>query len=477
MADPRIRRDIWSLESEQPWHPITNAYALAVGVMRGRDSEEPTSWAYQAAVHGLEDATDDFRNQCQHNTWFFLPWHRMYLYWFERIVRAAMADLDEVPADVKEAWALPYWDYSRGDQFATLPPALTEPEMDDGRPNPLFDPRRRPRIVVAPEEYSLLALNERTFAEDPEHGVAPSFGGLVTGWHHFDEPPAAPGALEQTPHNVVHGRVGGRGGDMSMLDTAPLDPVFWLHHANIDRLWVVWLGLEDGRANPTEDSWLGFEFNFHDENSAPVQSTASQVLETTDLGYTYESTGPPEPAPEGIAMPPEQPPEPPPDRPAELVGATDEGLTLTGQPVEVHIPLEAPQGPLAAEGLGATPARVYLNVEGIQGEENPGFSYAVYLNVPEGGGAEPERHHVGNVSFFGIERVKDLGRDHPGGHGLRYAFDVTDVVSDLSAKGRWDPDRVKVTLEPLGADSAAEGIAAEGEPPPVHVGRISLFYK
>ena len=38
-------------------------------------------------------------------------------------------------------------------------------------------------------------------------------------------------------HNSGHVWVGG---SMGMIPTAPADPVFWMHHAEIDRLWSVW---------------------------------------------------------------------------------------------------------------------------------------------------------------------------------------------------------------------------------------------
>jgi tyrosinase len=41
---------------------------------------------------------------------------------------------------------------------------------------------------------------------------------------------------------------------MSGFNTAARDPIFWLHHANIDRLWEAWLALED-HANPTGSRW------------------------------------------------------------------------------------------------------------------------------------------------------------------------------------------------------------------------------
>jgi len=80
MADRLIRPDVWTLEQNQLFHPIILAYALAVREMRRRDAENPTSWVYQTAVHWTdEENPGSFVNQCQHNTWFFLPWHRMFL--------------------------------------------------------------------------------------------------------------------------------------------------------------------------------------------------------------------------------------------------------------------------------------------------------------------------------------------------------------------------------------------------------------
>jgi tyrosinase len=38
-------------------------------------------------------------------------------------------------------------------------------------------------------------------------------------------------------HNVVHGWVGGI---MNNIIYSPSDPVFWMHHAMIDRLWSLW---------------------------------------------------------------------------------------------------------------------------------------------------------------------------------------------------------------------------------------------
>jgi tyrosinase len=484
MAD-LVRRDIWALEEEAGgWHPITEAYARGVGVMQAREPDDPTSWAYQAAVHGAPPGLprDQFVDQCQHNTWFFLPWHRMYLHFFERIVRAALEEIEEVSEDVKGEWALPYWNYDRGGDTAGLPQAFLDETLADGEtPNPLFTDLRDSSIAAGGRLHPLAvsaarALSEGFFAHDPIPGGTVGFGGAVTGWNHFDESAdAAPGALEQTPHNVVHGGVGGPGGLMSAFDTAPLDPVFWMHHANIDRLWGEWLKQSD-RENPAESAWEDEPFDFHDGEGTPVRMTSAEVVDPGALGYEYEELGVPAPVDEGVAG---VSPGPPPDRPPELVGATEEPLTLAGASERVAIPLSEPSGPSLAESV-ETP-RVYVNVEGIQGEQNPGLSYAVYVNLPDD--QDPgtaERFHAGNLSFFGIERAQDVGVDHPGGHGLRYVFDITDLANALQSEGRWDPAEVRVSFEPIRPVPPAggpEAVEAVESVPPVTIGRVGIYYQ
>jgi tyrosinase len=291
MAEVRIRRDIWGLEDEAggPWHPVVDAYARAVGVMKARAAGDPTSWAFQAAIHGRRGG--DWRQQCQHFCWYFLPWHRLYLRWFEAIVRAAVADLDGVDYDVKESWALPYWNYGRGEDFARLPTAFREEKLADGTTdNPLYEPRRNGYVLAGdpmPAEAveALPALSRLLFSEPFVGG----FGGAATGRNHTNQAAGAVmGGLEGTPHGSVHVEVGGRTGFMSAFDTAGLDAIFWLHHCNIDRLWEVWR-TQDGTADPTDARWTGESFEFHDANGSLVSGTAADVLDTEgQLGYSYE---------------------------------------------------------------------------------------------------------------------------------------------------------------------------------------------
>src|SRR5688572_16910261 len=134
----RTRRDVWKLAD---WDPILFWYAKAIRRMQSRPIEDPTSWRYQAAIHDydrdrdpLADDSDrlpsmDFWSQCQHSSWFFLPWHRMYLHFFEQIVADAVIQ-EGGPAD----WALPYWNYSdlSNPNARKMPPAFRAPTLPDG---------------------------------------------------------------------------------------------------------------------------------------------------------------------------------------------------------------------------------------------------------------------------------------------------------------------------------------------------------
>src|SRR5216684_4193659 len=216
------RMNLWGLGDD--WNPTMLWYARAVRDLQKRPITDATSWTYLAAMHGFDrqlwqgygyiESTTPLPptaarrrdwDQCQHQSGYFLPWHRGYLAAFEAIVRASV-----VKQGGPATWALPYWNYNEAGnpKAPTLPLALTEKHF----------------IGVA-------------------SGGSSGFGGVQTTFNHAG---GRNGMLESEPHNNVHVEVGGQQaaaphnvGLMSMPVTAALDPVFWLHHANIDRLWEV----------------------------------------------------------------------------------------------------------------------------------------------------------------------------------------------------------------------------------------------
>ena len=456
-----VRRDIWSL---QPDDPIVTAYADAVKRMSERPANNPTSWSYQAAMHGTyAEPNKPGWNECQHGTWFFLPWHRMFLYYFERIVRAAVIE-GGGPAD----WALPYWNYGLGGEKAKLPLAFRGPRLADGKDNPLYVAERAEGMnsgegfVPARAASPAKALARLAFIGRAE------FGGDRTEPAQFSK---SGGELEETPHNIIHGLVGGRG-PMGDILRAAQDPIFWLHHANIDRIWWEWAGTASHQ-DPSEGAWRDQTFSFFDEHGQPVSLRCDQVLETVaDLGYTYVTEPPSAPGP--VPVRPSVAAVSTPQR--EMIGATEQGVVLTGEPASVSVPIDAK----ATEPFGSE-VHVYLNVEEIEGERNPGTGYAVYADLQTDLPVDAQSdRHVGNLSFFGIERAREPAGDQAP-HALRSSFEITPIARELEQRGEWAAHELRVTFEPLqllavaGAAENAVASAAHRDRP-VRLGRISVFY-
>ena len=484
MAQVRQRRDVWKLDE---WDPILLWYAKAIGTMQTRAMQDPTSWRYQAAIHDYVAGADPlaqagdvlpsngdqnrFWQQCQHGSWFFLSWHRMYLFYFEQIVTAAIVQLGG-PAN----WALPYWNYSdpNNPDARRLPPAFREQNMPDGSPNPLRvearDEGNDGGLVGDPRDVDLQdCLSDPVFVADPTGGN-PGFGGPQTRFEHSG---GAIGKLERTPHGNMHVAVGGW---MGQFNTAGLDPLFWLHHANIDRLWNVWRGRNAQNVNPTDPQWLtGVAFEFHDASGAIVSLTSDRVVDTTALPllYSYEDESDPlggAPAPsviKGVSM--AQRPIP------EMVGASSEPVTLTGQPAQTRMAVQAPTGPAREAGaVGAAPRKIYLNIENVTGSGRA-RRYSVYLNVPEG--SDPASHaelYAGDLPMFGVVESSRSDATHAGS-GLHYTLDVSDIVRRLESTGAWDPKNVRVSFVPKPWGSAPQR-ALRAVDHEIHVGRVSLYY-
>jgi tyrosinase len=475
----RVRQDVWDLGDEHdPWRDETIiGYAQGVGAMKAlaqSDPLHPANWTNQAAIHERQGARVPGRieDQCQHACWFFLPWHRMYLYRFEQIVRSHLS------GELAAEWALPYWNYSDDDERRALPPAFRQPKMPDGSENPLFTPERQTAPIdinggkpMAQAAVKLTDAFKPDFFARSKPGATPGFGGGPTDplFHHGSSGPFGP--LEITPHGSVHVQVGGAGGLMSAFYTAALDPIFWLHHANIDRLWEQWRRQTPVRPNPADSEWLTMLFELVDETGQRVTLQVSDVLEIeTQLLYTYSGlldVPSPEETEEVFVTGDEVP--------AEMVGAIDEPVILAGgAPAETTVPINPPTGPalesIAAEG---GPAAIYLNIDNIEGETSPGLLYGAYVNLPADEAPDPESpHFVGLLPFFGIESTAPDDVEEEAPHPLHYVFDISDTVARLTELGRWNAEELQVTFAPVGVTSDTE---LEAAPAPVRIGRVSLF--
>ena len=124
----------------------------------------------------------------------------------------------------------------------------------------------------------------------------------------------------------------------------------------------------------------------------------------------------------------------------EMVGASENRVSLAHTPTEVEVALEAPSGPLLGIAAEEPPQKVYLKIENVKGQELSAPSYLVHVNLPPG--ADPAAHGdrlAGRVSMFGVLEASDSeGIEAHSGSGLTFSFDITDVARRLQEAGDWD---------------------------------------
>lgn len=459
------RKDVYKLPSGDK---TLEWYSKAVAEMKKRPATDPTSWYYQAAIHGFYASNpywsgvgalpplserDKYWERCQHQSWYFLPWHRMYLAYFEQIVAQTVADLGG-PQD----WALPFWNYSdtSNPKRLDIPSAFTTPANAS---NPLWMPNRHNNVQAA---STLLTTLNIDFFTTLSNGMT-GFGGPVTKFHHGG---GYSGGLESLPHNKIHVDISGAMGDP---DTAGLDPIFWLHHANIDRLWQVWLNMGGGRSNPTESDWLNFSFDFHDKDRKPVIVQDKAVLDTREVlsGYTYEGV----PATnkkllvEAVNKKLAQRFIPP----LDIVAASEKVHTLARSGSQFSLALSPSKTRTAAlksvglhENAGEK-KRMLLRFENIKGT-GVAPVYSVYLNAPDKDGSQ-HSNYAGSIALFGLERAS-ISDKHHSGSGLNEQLDVTDLINHLRTLPDWDEKKLNISIKP---DREVD------EKVSISIGRISLY--
>lgn len=512
MAD-FTRRNAWNSggtfnNSDLHW------YAMGVRAMMARALSDPASWWFFAAIHGEyvtpDNASDQFPgwghipgmprvptsplpaarvsntfwDQCQHQSWFFPPWHRGYLAALEAQLR------EDIEAQGgPSTWALPYWNYFGPALQFDIPPAFAQAKMPDGSDNPLFVTARygpngdgvvfvatpaglQQHPVAQPNFFGPVTdacLTNGVYTGSDPNTPLPGFGGPLSGYWHGGNYPS--GNLEQNPHNLTHVYVGGSRSDtdyglMADPGLAALDPIFYLHHANVDRMWAVW-NASAAHGNPSDANWLNgpaasgeHDFVMPMPGGRTWVFTPKDVSSLSQMNYTYDNLNAPAPvdllnqrmARLGQAAVPAPPGAATGRTTVELVGSNESALSITGSSTSTTVRLD-PQvrdsvsASLADVSARSAPDRVYLNLENVRGTRDA-TALSVFVNLPEG--ASPTDHPellAGTVGLFGLRRASVAGGQHVGG-GLSFLLDISAIVDQLHLGGALNTDALRVTIVP-----------------------------
>ena len=190
----RLEWQQFKLTSQYP------SFLSAISRMRANtNANDRNSWQFWINVN---------LNYCPHSVPYFIAWHRGYIYYFERQLRTISGD---------SALNLPYWDYYTN-------PNIPSEFTDQATGNPLYQARTNTNVYNA---LDLAPFNSGLY--NFQRNTANAF-----------EP-----QLEGKPHNPVHDIIGG----VMTTMRSPTDPIFYLHHCNVDRLTHAW-ALPDGKGIP-----------------------------------------------------------------------------------------------------------------------------------------------------------------------------------------------------------------------------------
>lgn len=333
--------------------PAWDLYIQAMAALQAMPEQNERSWFQITGIHGLPFA--DFNGvgnvagggtndgYCPHNMVLFGSWHRPFVALFEQVlVNHAKEIAHKYPASSQQKYInaahtlrVPYWDWAVD---PVLPPAVTATTMTVNGPqgsktirNPLYSYQFQkfpfanygyanfggsigeyPQTMRCPTTNDGSAVSQfgnvnsnlnsnaaylkssvyATFTQSKEYAT------MVTD--------SQGGSNFESPHNNIHNDVGctspAPNGHMTNLGWSAFDPIFMLHHAQVDRLVAMWQAINYNDAmftstfDTTEAIW-GTPDNFaftQDYVLKPFYKpdkqnmyTSRDVVSTRTFGYTY----------------------------------------------------------------------------------------------------------------------------------------------------------------------------------------------
>lgn len=250
---------------------------------------------HHVAMMTFTPATQSDRNAA-HRGPVFLPWHRWMMLLLEFQFQRVLGDAN---------FGLPYWDWAGGGEAG-----IFAADCMGGSGSPISSGAFRPTVptpflvkVVANSAGTLVQANRglrrqlnsapslptraqteavlglTTYDASPWSTVSSGMRNRLEGWQPFDP--------NSNLHNRVHVWVSG---DMGP-STSPNDPVFYLNHCNVDRIWEAWMAANGRNYQPPATAATSLRrHRLNDQMFALISSSATlaQVLNVTGF-YTYDS--------------------------------------------------------------------------------------------------------------------------------------------------------------------------------------------
>src|SRR6218665_3357065 len=399
------------------------AMNVAFKKMREMGCEKGLSWYYQGAIHNIPNTINGKNSLCpeyqtsKDKLWawsdcthdktvsaklHFLLWHRLYMWHVEKIVCELSG---------KKDFALPYWNYG---STTTADNVMAEPIRD--KSGSLYIASRY-GILNNGQPILQGQVNEIQRALN-ELKTNPSF----TGGAGFSQ------NLEQAPHGFMHDLIGGEyakpaetyyneiyqlqnySGLMANVPSAGFDPVFWLHHSMIDRIWESWdVSIYGQRPTLQQLETNPWPYEFITPTGQRVSYTMKEVYDIVfNMDYKYDNLlygskapvltakGPKESAKKLVSFQ---------DSKEKIIWEQKIGKPIEGTGFTHKVASNFAQSTNKAFKT-AVNSRIVLNLDVVVYKE-PKDYYTVYLRYP---GKEDE--YVGTMTFFGVSHEHGTGENH-----------------------------------------------------------------
>jgi tyrosinase len=415
----------------------------AVDALQSRNLDNATAWFNMAGIHEFADDESNIPgsikalfHQCHRRPALFFLWHRAYVFAMERLLQDAIHD---------PTFRIPYWDW------------YTDPSIPEMFRNEWLDSEKTKKNPLYVGDR-----NEGVNAGDPVWTPIVRTKFLNDNFNAFQA------QLNGAEHGAIHVAVG-TDSNMGHPSTAARDPIFWLHHTNIDRLLPVWLKMGvNHRANTNYPEWKPTDYRFPipgwtlQQPTTTIPTVADLALNSNQmLGYTYENTDPP--AVPRATVPPE---------PKIVNSASGGPLTMKEgrEAVSSRRSVEISDGGTVKLGIKSDAAPKFMALAKPEERKAPPavsvvladvalaklpagvLSYDVFVNLPKSvkGTENFDEHYLGSISLFELRGQHD--KNSGAAHELR--FDAKPALAATVKKANAAPSEISVSIVPVLAPKA-----------------------
>lgn len=449
-----VRQDIRTFSQDS--HRVSQL-RNAVYRLAGRGYTDPISWFNYAGIHEIAStdpniskvpkSIQDLWHQCHKRESLFFLWHRAYVWALERLMQASVGD---------STFRLPYWDWYTDPAL----PEIFRPKyvVVNGvrKTNPLYVANRNSGVNAGYDIWNpkvTTNFNETSFTTFQQR-------------------------INSAEHGTIHLAVG-TSTNMGNKATAARDPIFFLHHAQMDRLLMAWLGVNRSthKAPTSYTGWDPTVYRFPVYSGGVVTPTTQELAlgSMQAMGYSYENTK----APNVTAVVPASP--------GTVSGLstmnsarilTDQATALSSSTqlsISSDATIELPISNAGGEKLRSfgmtdetsapqSSRQLDLVLENVRLLSFPEglLSYEVFLDLPPSPtrNADFEDFYVGSINLF---ELGHMGADHPGmRHTATLRFDITKKAMRVLRRSRTLRVSFVSVLSP-GASSSATPVLEIGE--------------